>query len=375
MKKVFLFFTMLMTVCCMAGCKGGKGDTINIGVIGPHTGNLSVYGLAVERGVEIAVEEINANGGILGKQVKLFVEDDQGDSQEVLSAYNKIVDDVDFIIGEVTSGNSDVLAAQAQADEIPTISASATAANVTANRDYVFRTCFLDPDQGEAMAKFAKSTLNATTVAIVYDQSDDYSKGVAEAFKTRAEAEGMTVVLTEGGLVAGEATYQTIVNTVVSTNPDCVFAPIYYTEAAVFAKELRTSGYTKPLMGSDGFDGVLNQLLASDYSCVNNTYYSTHYSTEDSAVQAFIQKYEAKYGEKPAAFALLGYDTVYLVAQAIENAGTVEKTAIKEAIQNISFTGGLTGNITFDKDGNPIKTICICEYVNGESKLKEKITK
>lgn len=379
MNKFLKFASFVMVVLSLFGlasCDNGGDDTINLGVIGPFTGSLSSYGNAVKNGVALAVEEINANGGILGKQIEMLVEDDQGDSAQVLSAYNKIVDDIDFLIGEVTSGNSEILAAQAQKDGIPTISASATAASVTQGRDYVFRTCFLDPDQGEAMAKFAKDTLNIATAAVVYDQSDDYSKGVAEAFKTKAESLGIDVKLYDGGLRAKQETYSSLVQTVVSADADGVFAPIYYEDAAVFAKELRAAGYTKPLMGADGFDGVLGQLAGSgDYSCVNNTFYSNHYSTGEEKVQKFVNDYKAKFNEDPAAFAALAYDTVYLIKAAMEEAGTTDKAAVKAALQDIDFVGGITGDIKFDENGNPIKTICICEYVNGKSTLKEKITK
>lgn len=374
MKRVLGVLVLLLCLC-LVGCNGGKDDSIKLGVVGPFTGDLSTYGNNVKRGVEIAVEEINANGGILGKDVELLVEDTQGDSEKVLNAYYRVSDDADFVVGEVTSGNSEILAKQAQADKMPTITASATAESVTKGRDYVFRSCFLDPDQGVAMANFAKDTLNANTAVVVYDQSDDYSKGVAEAFKAQAEAKNIEVVEYNGGLKAKEATYATLVELVVSKNADCVFAPVYYGDVAVFAKELRTAGYTKPLLGADGFDGVLGQLLAEDYGCVNNTYYSCHYDPNNEKVKAFVATYKEKYNEEPAAFALLAYDAVYLIKAAMEQAGSTDKVAVVEALKAIDYKGGLTGDFKFDANNNPVKTITVIEFVNGVATFKQTVTK
>lgn len=377
MKKLLSVLVLAIFVFCLVGCGGNDSDTINIGVVGPHTGNLSTYGNNVKRGVEIAVEEINANGGILGKDIKLLIEDTEGDSSKVKNAYYRVSDNSDFIIGEVTSGNSEILATQAQADKMPTITASATAASVTQGRDHVFRACFLDPDQGVAMANFAKETIKATTAVVVYDQADDYSKGVAEAFKAQAEALDIQILEYNGGLKAGEKTYATLVEVVNSKNADCVFAPVYYGDIAVFAKELRTKGYNKPLLGSDGFDGVLGQLVADDYDCVNNTYYSCHYDPNDEAVKNFVKKYKEKYGQdqEPAAFALLAYDAVYLIKDAMEKAETTEKEAVVAALRNIDYKGGLTGDFKFDENNNPIKTITVCEFVDGVATFKQTITK
>lgn len=374
MKKVLSVLVMLLFAVCLFGCNGGKDDTINLGVVGPFTGNLSTYGNNVKRGVEIAVEEINANGGILGKEVKLLVEDTQGDSKQVKNAYYRVADDAHFVVGEVTSGNSEILAAQAQEDKMPTITASATAASVTQGRDYVFRSCFLDPAQGTAMAKFAFNTVQAKTAVVVYDQADDYSKGVAEAFKVTAEELGIEVVEYNGGLTAGKSTYASLVQVVASKDADCVFAPVYYGDVAVFAKELRAEGYTKPLLGADGYDGVLGQLVAEDYGCVNNTYYSCHYDPNDEKVKAFVAKYKEKYNEEPAAFALLAYDAVYLIKAAMEKAGTTEAATVVKALHEIDYKGGLTGDFKFDENNNPLKTITVCEFVDGVAKFKETVS-
>lgn len=377
MKKLISFVVVILCFFSLVGCKTKENDTINIGMVGPFTGNLSTYGNTAKNGAMIAIEEINANGGILGKQIKTFVEDDQGEADQVISAYDKIADNIDFLFGEITSGNSEILAIQAQKDKMPMMSPSATAASVTINRDYVFRTCFLDPDQGEAMASYAVEKLNAKTCGIVYDNSDDYSKGLAEAFEKKAKELNMEVVVYDGGLKSGStAEVPSLVQTAIKDNPDCLFVPVYYEDAAVFAQELRKAGYDKPLLGGDGYDGVLGVLASTnDYSAVNNTFFSSHYSVSDQKVVDFINKYKAKYNEEPAVFAALGYDAIYMIKQAMEKAGSTDKQAVRDALAAIDFKGGLTGDIKFDANGDPIKTICINEYKDGKMVLVDKRTK
>ncbi len=376
MKKFLSLFMLLVCLCCFYGCKNEKNDDeIVFGVVGPFTGSLSTYGDSVRRGVELAVKDLNENGGLLGKKIRCLMEDDQGDSGQVLSAYNKLIDDVDFLFGEVTSGNSEILVAQANSDKVLTIAPCATADGITKGREYIFRTCFLDNSQGKAMAEFAKDGLNIKKVSIAYDEADDYSKGVAKAFKERATELGIEVDFFDGGLKAKDNDQRaSIVQKLVDKNSDAIFAPIYYEDAAALAKELRSAEYKKPLLGADGYDGILNQLEgAGDFTPANNVFFSNHYcATEDNIVE-FANKFNKAYGSNPTSFAALAYDSVMLVAKAIENANSIDTEKVKEALASIKFDGGLTGDISFDKEGDPIKTICICEYVDGSIRLKTKI--
>lgn len=378
MKKFLSLFALLLCVCCLVACGNEKNnDEVVFGVVGPFTGNLSTYGDSVRKGVQLAVKDINEKGGILGKKVVLKTEDDQGDSGQVLSAYNKVVDDVDFLIGEVTSGNSEILAEQSNSDKIPTLTPSATADSVTKNREYVFRTCFLDPVQGQVMAEFAANNLKVKTVSVAYDESDDYSKGVAESFVKRAKELGLDIQMNDGGLKAKDNDQRTsIVQKITDKNSDCVFAPIYYEDAAALAKELRASNYNKPLLGADGYDGILNQLAGTgDYSPANNVFFSNHYCATDENIKEFVKKYYEEFGENPTSFSALAYDSLMIAAQAIEEAGTLDKEVVREKLANIKFVGGLTGDIFFDKEGDPIKSICICEYKDGVMTLKDKVVK
>lgn len=376
MKKFVCFLLLMFSVVCFTCCSN-KGDYVTFGVVGPFTGSLSTYGNSVKNGVLLAVDDLNNNGGVLGKEVRCLCEDDGGDSSKVVTAYSKIVDDIDFLIGEVTSGNSELLAPTINKDKVPTLTPSATADSVTKNREYMFRTCFLDPDQGEVMAVFAKDNLNANTICVVYDEADDYSKGVAMAFINKANALGMNVVYKDGGLKASDNSMRTSIALKVATkDADCVFAPVYYEDASAFCLLLRNNNYTKPLLGADGYDGIIGQLEGTkNVKVANNVFFSNHYCATEDNIKEFTKKYYEKFHENPTGFAALAYDSVMMAAKAMENANSTDKELVRNELANLEFKNGLTGDITFDKNGDPNKSICIIEYVDGEQKLKTKINK
>lgn len=377
MKKLLCFVVMLLCAIGFLGCGESSEDVIRFGVLGPFTGNLSVYGTSVKEGAELAVADLNAKGGILGKEVKIVYEDDEGDSKKVISAYNKLIDTIDFLIGEVTSGNSDLVATQVNKDKVPAITPSATADNVTKNREYMFRACFLDPTQGEIMAQFTKETIKADKVAVVYDNSDDYSKGVAQAYIAKAKEYGINVEIEDGGLKAKDNDQRNaIVAKIKSSDVEAVFAPIYYEDAALLAKALRDSKFEKPLLGADGYDGILRQLAGTgDYTPANNVFFSNHYCSQDENIKEFVKKYQDKFGKEPTSFAALAYDSVMMAAKAMEDCQSTDKAKVRDALQNIDYKGGLTGDIKFNEQGDPIKTICVCEYKDGQMVLKQRYTK
>lgn len=377
MKKLLCLIVMLACAFVFFGCTQNESDAITFGILGPFSGNLSVYGTSVREGAMLAIDDLNANGGILGKQVKALSEDDEGDPKKVLSAYNKLIDNIDFLIGEVTSGNSELIATQVNKDKVPAITPSATADSVTKNREYMFRACFLDPTQGETMADFTNDTLKVKKVAIVYDLSDDYSKGVASAYEEKAKALGLEIVLNDGGLRAKDNDQRNaLIAKIKGSNAEAVFAPIYYEDAALLAKGLRQEGYTAPLLGADGYDGILRQLSGTgDYTPANNVFFSNHYCASDENIKEFSKKYNEKYGKEPTSFAALAYDAVMMAAKAMENAKSTEKALVKDALQKLEYKGGLTGDIKFNEQGDPIKTICICEYKDGEMVLKQRYVK
>lgn len=382
MKKILaLVLAGATAMALLAGCgssgAGGAagGDTIKIGTIAPLTGDLSVYGVATTNGVRMAMEEINAKGGLLGKQIELLEQDEKGDTVEAVNAYNKLKSDgMVAFIGDVTSKPSMAVAEIASGDGIPMITATGTALPITTYGPNIFRTCFTDPFQGRLMAKFAAENLGAKNVAIIYNTSDDYSTGLTAAFEEMAAVKGINIV-SKQGYGADDKDFKTQLTTIAASNPDVLFVPDYYAKVALIATQARETGITGPMLGADGWDGVLTTLDAANQSVVNGCYISNHYSAMDTdeKVASFVKAYTEKYGETPNAFAALGYDTAYMLAQAITTANSTDSKAIVDALKAIEFDG-VTGHITFDENNNPIKDVTILKLQDGAASFETKVS-
>ena len=388
MKKRFLAMVLAATMMltAMVGCGNGNtqdggnannagatGDTIKIGGLAPLTGDVSVYGVAVDNGVKMAVEEINADGGVLGKQIEYIVYDEKGDATEAVNAYNKLVqsDNVVAIVGDVTSKPTLAVAQQAAKDKIPLITASGTAENITQAGENIFRACFIDPFQGELMASYASKKLEKKTAAIIYNISDDYSKGLYEAFEAAAGDLGIEVVQVEG-YGKGTVDFKAQLTNIKSKNPDVIFLPVYYQDVALIAVQAKELGIEAQFLGADGWDGVIGQVDESNMDAVNGAYFCSQYSaqSDDPNLQAFLSKYKETYGMDASQFAVLGYDAMKMLAQAISEAGSTDSAAITSAMAAIDFTG-LTGHMTFDENRNPVKSAAITQIDNGEYKFIE----
>ena len=388
MKKRFLAMVLAaaMMLTAMVGCGNGNtqdggnannagatGDTIKIGGLAPLTGDVSVYGVAVDNGVKMAVEEINADGGVLGKQIEYIVYDEKGDATEAVNAYNKLVqsDNVVAIVGDVTSKPTLAVAQQAAKDKIPLITASGTAENITQAGENIFRACFIDPFQGELMASYASKKLEKKTAAIIYNISDDYSKGLYEAFEAAAGDLGIEVVQVEG-YGKGTVDFKAQLTNIKSKNPDVIFLPVYYQDVALIAVQAKGVGIGPQFLGADGWDGVIGQVDESNMDAVNGAYFCSQYSaqSDDPNLQAFLSKYKETYGMDASQFAVLGYDAMKMLAQAISEAGSTDSAAITSAMAAIDFTG-LTGHMTFDENRNPVKSAAITQIDNGEYKFIE----
>ena len=356
-----------------AGNGGASGDTIRIGGLAPLTGDVSVYGVAVDNGVKMAVEELNAGGGVLGKQIDYIVYDEKGDATEAVNAYNKLVqsDKVVAIVGDVTSKPTLAVAQQAVKDKIPMITASGTAENITAAGENIFRACFIDPFQGELMASYASKKLGKKSAAIIYNISDDYSKGLYESFEAAAKDLGMDVVQVEG-YGKGTVDFKAQLTNIKSKNPDVIFLPVYYQDVALIAVQAKELGIDAQFLGADGWDGVTGQVDASNMDAVNNAYFCSQYSaqSDDPKMQEFLDKYKETYGQDASQFAVLGYDAMNMLAQAITGAGSTESAAITKAMAAIDFTG-LTGHMTFDEKRNPVKSAAITQIQDGEYQFVE----
>ncbi len=361
---------------CQSGGEGSMGDEIVIGGLAPLTGSVSVYGIATNNGVQMAFDEINAAGGVLGKQIKYVYEDEKGDATEATNAYRKLVDrdKVVAIIGDVTSKPAAAVAQASVADNIPIVTATATALNVTEAGKNVFRVCFTDPEQGEIMANYAQK-LGKKTAAVIYDTSDESSKGLRDSFKATAEELGITVVADEG-FAKGAVDFRPQLTNIKAKNPEVLFVPTYYEQAALIAVQAKEIGLSTQIVGADGWDGVIGKVDKSNLDAVNGAYYCSQYTAEstDERVQAFIKNYKEKFGEEPNQFSVLGYDAAYMMAEAIKNAGSTEKQAIIDALTVLEYNG-LTGQMHFDENRNVVKEAIIIRIDNGAYKFVENFSK
>ena len=365
-------FVMPLAGCTQDG--GAEGDTIKIGALAPLTGDVSQYGVAVNNALKMAVEEINANGGVLGKQIDYMVEDEKGDVTEAMNAYNKLVGQgVVAIVGDVTSAPSKAVAQRANDDGMPIITASGTDAEITQTGKYAYRTCFIDPYQGKLMATYASKELGAKSVAVLYDSGDSYSTGIADAFEETARELGMTVTNKEG-YAHGSTDFNAQLTKIKAGNPDVVMLPVYYQDVVLILRQAQQQGLGCQFLGADGWDGVvpqldgdssLNDLLAKSYFC---SQYSA--SSDDPKLQSFLTTYKEKYNLDATMFAVLGYDTMYILADAIERAGSTDADAIIQALSETEYAG-LTGTTTFDEDRNPVRESVITTFENGNYKVLE----
>lgn len=331
--------------------------------------------------MELAIEEINASGGVDGKKIKVVKVDNKSDNAEAASAATRLTsqENVLAIIGAATSGNTIAQAQIANDTKTILLSPSGTAPNVTENEDgsineYVFRTSYIDPFQGTVAANFATKELGVKTAAIYSDSASDYAKGLAAAFKETFQKAGGKIVAEES-YVAGDTDFRSTLTRIKSANPEFVFIPGYYEEVGLIVKQARESGVTVPLMGADGWDSpTLVDLAGKD--ALNNTFITNHYSAQDpdTKIQEFVTKFKEKYKDKsPDAFNALGYDSVYLLVDAIKRAGSLDREAVKDALAETKDISLVTGVVTIDKKHNPIKSATILEYVDGEQKFKAKV--
>ena len=368
MKKII---AMLAGAAMMVSCGGNQtqeeSSTIKVGGMGPLTGSAAMYGTTIEKGAKLAFEEINNNGGVLGKKLEYISLDEKADPIEAVNAYNKLVDEgLVAILGSVTSKPTLAVAELAAKDGMPMITPTGTQINITDAGPNVFRVCFTDPYQGSTLAKFAKDKLNAKTAAVMVNTSSDYSDGIANAFIEQAKKEGIEIVAKEG-YSDGDKDFKAQLTKINGENPDILMVPEYYELSALIATQAREIGMKSTFVGPDGWDGIIGALDPSAYSVVDNSYFTNHYSAEDSSekVQSFLKKYREKYNEEPTAFSALAYDNVYILKNAIEKAGTTDKEDLVKAIK-ASDTDGITGHLTFDEKNNPIKAVTIIKVKDGK---------
>ncbi len=358
----------------LTGCKEGGGDTIVIGEFASLTGKEANFGTSAHEGTVLAVEQINAEGGVLGKKIELKTEDNLSKAGESANIVNKLIakDRVVAILGEVASSRSLEAAPIAQQNGIPMISPASTNPKVTETGDYVFRVCFIDPFQGTVMANFAQNTLKVSKVAVFTDVKSDYSKGLAKFFKERFAESGQIVA--ELDYSGGDKDFRAQLTTIKNSNPEAVFVPGYYTDVALIRIQARQLGLNVPFLGGDGWEGA--DLLTIGKEAVEGDYFSTHYSSEEGSPKgkAFIEDYKARYnGKTPDAMAALGYDSAMILADAIQRAGSTEGAKIRDALAATKDYEAVTGRITLNENRDAVKAAVILQVQGGAFKYLETV--
>lgn len=379
MKSRRLFLTSAVSFASvvslgLTGCKSGGGDTIKIGEFASLTGKEATFGTSSHEGTQLAIDELNAAGGLLGKQLELLTEDNQSKAGEPANIVNKLIsrDRVVAVLGEVASSRSLEAAPICQSNKIPMISPASTNPKVTEVGDHIFRVCFIDPFQGTVMANFATKSLNAKKVAVLTDAKSDYSKGLAKYFKEQFVKNGGTLS-TELDYNGGDKDFKAQLTTIKGAAPDAVFVPGYYNDVALIAIQAREIGLSVPLLGGDGWES--ENLLQVAKDAVDGHYFSTHCSPEDTSpkMTAFVSAYKAKYGKTPDAMAALGYDSAYVLAEAIKRAGTTEAAKLRDAIAETKDFEGVTGKFSLDANRNAIKSAAILQIKGGKFTFLESI--
>lgn len=389
MKKfVFLFGSVLLLGACSAapesnsdssgeGGNAQEGDTIKIGTNLELSGAVAAYGNAEKQGIDLAVEEINAAGGVLGKEIELIQKDNKSDNNEAgtvaanLATNSKVV----AMIGPATSGATKSALPSATKAQVPVITPSGTDDSITVANDqvqtYAFRSCFQDSFQGKILAKYANETMAAEKAVILGDNSSDYATGLTKAFKGEYAGE----IVMEENFTAGDKDFQALLTKIKDADFDVLFVPGYYAEDGLIIKQAREMGITQPIIGADGFgDANLTKIAGAEN--VHDVYYTAHFSANAPAtdkVEPFIEAFEAEYNEEPSQFAALAYDAVYMLKQAIEEQGAADSNAIAEGLANLEDFSGVTGEIAMDENHNPEKSAVVLGLTDGQESSAETV--
>ena len=361
------------TAAAGASSEASSDKVFKIGGIGPVTGAAAVYGLAVKNGAQIAVEEINADGGINGYQIEFNFQDDEHDAEKSVNAYNTLKDwGMQVLMGTVTSAPCVAVADKTNADNMFQITPSGSSVECAQNPN-VFRVCFSDPDQGAASATYIAENKLAEKIAVIYDSSDVYSSGIYEKFAAEAANQGLEIVDAEAFTADSNKDFSTQLQKAKDAGADLVFLPIYYTEASLILKQADTMGYAPKFFGCDGMDGIL-QVENFDTKLAEGLMLLTPFAADaqDELTQKFVTSYKENYGETPIQFAADAYDAIYAIKAAMEEADITPETSVsdtcdkmKEAMLKIKVNG-LTGeDMTWTEDGEPHKAPKAVKVVDG----------
>ena len=376
MKKKFAFsLVALASVAVLAACgevKSGAsnatgntiGDTIKVGFNFEETGSVAAYGTSEQKGAQLAVDEINAAGGVDGKKIEVVDKDNKSETAEAASVTTNLVTQskVSVVVGPATSGATAASVANATKAAVPLISPSATQDGLTKGQDYLFIGTFQDSYQGKIISNYVSNKLNAKKVVLYSDNSSDYAKGVAKAFRDSYQGE----IVADETFVSGDTDFQAALTKIKDKDFDAIVLPGYYTEAGKIVNQARGMGINKPIIGGDGFNGEEFVQQATAERASNIYFISGFSSTVDVSdkAKAFLEAYRAKYNEEPSTFAALAYDSVYLVANAAKGAKT--SVELKDNLAKTQNFEGVTGQTSFDSDHNTVKTAFMMTMNNGK---------
>lgn len=376
-----LFLAATAAALWLTGCKpsadsGAGGDTIKVGEFASLTGSEAAFGRSSHNGTQLAVEQINAAGGVLGKKLELITEDDQSKDGESATAVKKLIsrDRVVAILGEVASIRSLEAAPICQQFKIPQISPSSTNPKVTQIGDYIFRVCFVDPFQGTVMANFATKTLNVKRVAVLTDVGSTYSVGLADYFKKAFTASGGEIV-GEQKFTKDDKDFRAQLTAVKAENPQAIFVPGYYGQVTLIALQARELGIPVPMFGGDGWEAPELVQGPGAAEALEGCYYSTHFSPDQDApkIKQFVADYQKEFGVIPDAMAALGYDSVLALVDAIKRGNSTEGPKIRDALAVLKDLDGVTGKTTLDANRDAQKPAVIIEIKGGKFVYKETV--
>lgn len=366
---------------CGGGSKGADGDTIKVGGVLEMTGGSASFGISSKNGIDLALKKINEKGVLGGKKLSLVVADTKSEASEATNAMQKVIsqDKVVAVIGPNQS--SAVIAAGAinNGSKVVDITPMGTNPDVTVDpktkkvKPYSFRTCFIDPFQGTVMASFASNELKVKKAAIYIDNTSDYAKGLAQFFKENFVKNGGQVVIEEAYLQK-DTDFKSTLTKIKAAQPDFIYIPGYYQEVGLIVKQAREMGITVPMAGGDGWDSAKLPEIAGK-AALENTFFSSLYSPDDTSDlnKEFVAEYKKAYNTNPDVFAALAYDSTLLVAKAIEDAGSADPAKIAEAMAKIKGFKGVSGEVTFNEEHNPIKSAVIIEHKDGKQTFKAKV--
>lgn len=367
---------LAIALTLIAGCTPPENKTtgdILVGEFGSMTGPEATFGVSTHNGILLAVDEINAAGGVRGRKIRIVSEDDQSKPEEAAVAVQKLIssDQVISVLGEVASSSSLAAAPICESSGIPMITPSSTHPSVTQVGEFIFRMCFIDTYQGPVMAEYLRKELGIETIALLTDNRSDYSRGLGDAFAETFTSLGGRIVARQS-FSKGDSDFRPQLTAIKQTHPQALFVPGYYNDVGQIALQARDLGITVPLVGGDGWESP--KLLELGGKALEGCLYSNHYFVDDPAptVQTFVKSYERRHGTKPDSLAALGYDSMRVLADAMQRAGSFEPKAIREQLAKTSDFAGVTGRITLGPDRNPVgKKLVVLEVKNGALTLKK----